>query len=66
LSFWQADLAIGSRYAGVNVVNWPLNRSVDVYFVSVYVRLITGMKIHDATAGLSVTDGTFWEKLLRK
>ena len=48
----DADLAIGSRYVtGVNVVNWPLSRVLLSYFASVYVRLITGMKIHDATAG---------------
>lgn len=48
----DADLAIGSRYVtGVNVVNWPLSRVLMSYFASVYVKLITGMKIHDATAG---------------
>ncbi len=47
-----AGMAIGSRYVtGVNVVNWPLNRVLLSYFASVYVDLITGMKIHDATAG---------------
>lgn len=47
-----ADMSIGSRYVtGVNVVNWPLSRVLMSYFASVYVRLITGMKIHDATAG---------------
>lgn len=47
-----ADVAIGSRYSkGVNVVNWPLSRVLLSYFASVYVRLITGMKIADATAG---------------
>ena len=47
-----ADVAIGSRYSnGVNVVNWPLNRVLLSYFASVYVRIITGMKIADATAG---------------
>jgi dolichol-phosphate mannosyltransferase len=47
-----ADLAIGSRYSnGVNVVNWPLSRVLLSYFASVYVRMITGMKIADATAG---------------
>jgi dolichol-phosphate mannosyltransferase len=47
-----ADLAIGSRYVtGVNVVNWPLSRVLMSYFASVYVRFITGMEIHDATAG---------------
>jgi dolichol-phosphate mannosyltransferase len=47
-----ADVAIGSRYSkGVNVVNWPLNRVLMSYFASVYVKFITGMQIHDATAG---------------
>lgn len=47
-----ADLAIGSRYVtGVNVVNWPLNRVLMSYFASKYVKMITGMQIHDATAG---------------
>ncbi|MEL0454947.1 polyprenol monophosphomannose synthase [Flavobacteriaceae bacterium SZ-1-7] len=47
-----ADMAIGSRYVtGVNVVNWPMTRVLMSYFASKYVRFITGMKIHDATAG---------------
>ncbi len=47
-----ADLAIGSRYcSGVNVVNWPMGRVLMSYFASKYVRIITGMKIHDTTAG---------------
>jgi dolichol-phosphate mannosyltransferase len=47
-----ADVAIGSRYiSGVNVVNWPLSRVIMSYFASVYVRMITGMKIMDTTAG---------------
>ncbi len=46
------DLSIGSRYSsGVNVVNWPMSRVLLSYFASRYVRLITGMPIHDATAG---------------
>jgi len=50
--FGTADVAIGSRYVtGVNVVNWPLSRVLMSYFASVYVKMITGMKIHDATAG---------------
>lgn len=48
----SADVAIGSRYvSGVNVVNWPMGRVLISYFASVYVRLITRMKIRDATAG---------------
>ena len=47
-----ADMAIGSRYStGVNVVNWPLARVLMSYYASVYVKMVTGMKIHDATAG---------------
>jgi dolichol-phosphate mannosyltransferase len=47
-----ADLAIGSRYiSGVNVVNWPLSRVLMSYFASIYVRIITGMKVMDTTAG---------------
>ena len=47
-----ADVAIGSRYiTGVNVVNWPLSRVLMSYFASIYVKIITGMKVNDATAG---------------
>lgn len=47
-----ADVAIGSRYCnGVNVVNWPLGRVLMSYFASVYVRVVTGMKVQDTTAG---------------
>ena len=46
------DLAIGSRYvSGVNVVNWPIGRVLMSYGASLYVRLVTGFKIHDTTAG---------------
>lgn len=46
------DVAIGSRYIkGVNVVNWPMGRVLMSYFASYYVRMITGMKIMDTTAG---------------
>lgn len=48
----EADLSIGSRYvSGVNVVNWPMGRVLMSYFASKYVRIITGVKIHDTTAG---------------
>lgn len=47
-----ADMAIGSRYkTGVNVVNWPMSRVMLSYFASSYVRWITGLQIHDTTAG---------------
>jgi len=48
----EADVAIGSRYiSGVNVVNWPISRVLLSYFASKYVRVISGMKIKDTTAG---------------
>ncbi|GHT20046.1 dolichol-phosphate mannosyltransferase [Bacteroidia bacterium] len=47
-----ADIAIGSRYVtGVNVVNWPISRVLMSYFASKYVRIVSGMKICDTTAG---------------
>lgn len=47
-----ADVAIGSRYiSGINVVNWPIGRVLMSYYASAYVRVITGMKIKDTTAG---------------
>ena len=48
----NADVAVGSRYIkGVNVVNWPLARVLLSYGASLYVRIITGMKVLDPTAG---------------
>ena len=47
-----ADVSIGSRYSqGVNVVNWPMKRVLLSFFASKYVRFITGIPIHDTTAG---------------
>lgn len=47
-----ADVTVGSRYiTGVNVVNWPMGRVLMSYFASAYVRMITRMKLRDATAG---------------
>lgn len=48
----QADVVIGSRYvSGVNVVNWPMGRILMSFYASKYVRLVTGLPIHDTTAG---------------
>ncbi len=48
----EVDMVIGSRYVkGVNVVNWPLSRVLLSYLASIYVRIITGMRIFDTTAG---------------
>jgi dolichol-phosphate mannosyltransferase len=47
-----ADVVIGSRYIrGVNVVNWPIGRVLMSYYASTYVRMVTGLKIMDTTAG---------------
>lgn len=47
-----ADVAIGSRYVtGVNVVNWPMGRVLMSYYASKYVRVVTGLPVHDTTAG---------------
>ncbi|MDE7369859.1 MAG: polyprenol monophosphomannose synthase [Muribaculaceae bacterium] len=47
-----ADVAVGSRYVtGVNVVNWPMGRVLMSYFASKYVRFVTGLPVHDTTAG---------------
>jgi len=51
-SEWGHDLAIGSRYAsGVNVVNWPMGRVLLSFFASKYVQIVTGIPVHDTTAG---------------
>ncbi|WP_027394857.1 polyprenol monophosphomannose synthase [Aquimarina latercula] len=47
-----SQVAVGSRYVtGVNVVNWPMSRVLLSWLASKYVRFITGMNIHDTTAG---------------
>ena len=48
----QADLILGSRYIdGVRVVNWPLSRLFLSKGASYYVRIITGLPVHDPTGG---------------
>lgn len=47
-----ADVSVGSRYKkGVNVVDWPLYRVLLSYGASFYVKMVTGMRVHDPTAG---------------
>lgn len=47
-----ADVSVGSRYSvGVNVVNWSMKRVLLSYYASKYVRFITGIPVHDTTAG---------------
>ncbi|HTS20101.1 MAG TPA: polyprenol monophosphomannose synthase [Verrucomicrobiae bacterium] len=48
----DADLILGSRYIyGVRVVNWPLSRLFLSRGASYYVRIITGLPVHDPTGG---------------
>ncbi|MCP4125137.1 MAG: polyprenol monophosphomannose synthase [Bacteroidetes bacterium] len=47
-----ADMSVGSRYVkGGNVKNWPVKRVLLSYFASVYVRIITWLRVKDTTAG---------------
>ena len=56
------DLSIGSRYVkGVNIVNWPMARLLMSFFASKYVKFITGMPIHDSTAGFKCYKRTVLE-----
>ena len=46
------DFIIGSRYCdGISVVRWPIRRLLLSYFANVYSKIITGMRISDATGG---------------
>ena len=51
----DADLVIGSRYVrGGTVVNWPLSRKAISMGGNLYIRVILGMPVNDATAGYRV------------
>jgi dolichol-phosphate mannosyltransferase len=48
----EADLVIGSRWVpGGSVVNWPFRRELLSRGGNLYVRMLLGVKVHDATAG---------------
>jgi dolichol-phosphate mannosyltransferase len=49
----EVDLVIGSRYLDgrVTVLNWPVGRLMLSYFANVYARLVTGLRLWDATGG---------------
>jgi dolichol-phosphate mannosyltransferase len=51
-----ADLVIGCRYVGgkVTVVNWPISRLLLSYGANMYARWVTGLPLHDSTAGFKV------------
>ena len=60
----SADLVIGSRWVkGGSVVNWPLFRKFLSIFGNLYVRLLLGIKVRDATAGYRVFRRTTLEKI---
>jgi len=60
----KGDVAIGSRYIkGVNIVNWPMSRLLMSFFASKYVKIITGMPIHDSTAGFKCYKRAVLEKI---
>ena len=49
----DADLVLGSRYLDgrVTVVNWPMGRLLLSYGANIYARVVTGLKLCDATGG---------------
>ena len=60
----KTDMVIGSRYVtGVNVVNWPMGRVLLSWCASKYVRFVTGMRIHDTTAGFVCYDRKVLERI---
>ncbi|WP_179620826.1 polyprenol monophosphomannose synthase [Nocardioides cavernae] len=59
-----ADLVIGSRYvSGGSVVNWPVQRLLLSRGGNLYVRLLLGMKVKDATAGFRLFRRTTLEAI---
>ena len=59
-----ADFVIGSRYiSSGGVKNWSLYRKMLSRFGNYYARLVTGIPIHDLTAGFSCMRVSFLEKL---
>ena len=59
-----ADLVIGSRWVpGGAVVNWPLRRELLSRGGNLYVRLLLGVKVRDATAGYRLFRRTTLEKI---
>jgi dolichol-phosphate mannosyltransferase len=49
----DADLVLGSRYleGRVTVVNWPMPRLLLSYAANIYARVVTGLRLFDATGG---------------
>ena len=60
----EADLVIGSRWIpGGSVVNWPWERELLSRGGNLYVRMLLGIKVRDATAGYRLFRRTTLEKL---
>ncbi|THV09475.1 polyprenol monophosphomannose synthase [Nocardioides caeni] len=60
----DADLVIGSRWVpGGSIVNWPWQRELLSRGGNLYVRLLLGIPVHDATAGFRLYRRTTLEKL---
>ena len=60
----DADLVIGSRWVpGGSVVNWPLRRELLSRGGNLYVRLLLGVPVRDATAGYRLFKRATLEKI---
>jgi dolichol-phosphate mannosyltransferase len=60
----DADLVIGARWVpGGSVVNWPLQRELLSRGGNLYVRLLLGVAVRDATAGYRLFRRTTLEKI---
>jgi dolichol-phosphate mannosyltransferase len=60
----DADLVIGSRWVpGGSVVNWPLNRELLSRGGNLYVRMLLGISVRDATAGFRLFRRATLEKI---
>ena len=61
---YGADLVIGSRWIpGGSVVNWPLRREALSRGGNLYVRMLLGIGVRDATAGFRVFRSSALEKI---
>jgi dolichol-phosphate mannosyltransferase len=60
----RGDLVIGARWVdGGSVVNWPLGRQLLSRGGNLYVRLLLGIKVRDATAGFRIFRRTTLEAI---
>jgi len=48
----EYDVVVGSRYVGgVRILNWPIRRLMLSYSANLYSRVMTGLRLQDATGG---------------